>query len=286
MKKFIEKTAGIYLNLTAPIFPKLNRKHAFKLLCKVNRIPVSQEGKEFLKTATLQYLKLSETEVALHKWGNGPKNILFLHGWMSYTQRWKPFINSFDLNEFTVYSLDAPAHGFSKGTELNIEMYREGVEEAIKITGEIDTLICHSLGSLVGAYAFLTDPKIPIKKYVFMGTPSGLNAILGYFKETINISNRTIDNLKIKVDSILKIPSEKLTLDQFLNRTEKPVLIVHEISDTVTPFQPIKEAIPNKKNIQTFFTQGQDHNLKGKETLNEILKFINQTKKETATLCM
>ncbi len=286
MKKLLTKLTGKYLNVTAPLFPKLNREQAFKLLCKVQPVPISKEGYDFFSTAETSYIEVPQASIAVHKWGDGSKKILFLHGWMSHSKRWQPYIDKLDTSEYSIYSLDAPAHGLSKGKVMNIEMYRKATEDIILKIGGVDHLICHSLGSLVGAYTFLANKEIPVKDYVIMGAPSGMDAIFGFFKDTLQLSNRTIDNLGIKVDSVLKIPASNLNLGNFFKQVEEPVFIVHEESDAVTPVSEIKKAAENStNNIKAWFTTGQDHNLTKTETVVTIINHITNTHKNKEELC-
>ncbi|PVW15288.1 alpha/beta hydrolase [Marixanthomonas spongiae] len=287
MKKLLTKLTGSYLNATAPLFPKLNRELAFRLLCKAQPVPISEEGYDFFGTAETSYIEMPGTSTAVHKWGQGPKKILFLHGWMSHSKRWKPYIDALDFSEYTIYSLDAPAHGLSKGKRMNIEHYRQAAETIILDVGGVDYLVCHSLGSLVGAYAFLANKQIPVNNYVIMGAPSGMDTIFGFFKETLQLSNKTMDNLGVKVDSVLKVPSSSLTMAHFFEEVTQPVLIVHEQSDAVTPISEIKKAAERaQNNITTWFTTGQDHNLTGEETVNTIVNHITETHKKKQELCI
>ena len=287
MKKLLTKLTGKYINATAPLFPKMNREQAFKLLCRVQPVPISKEGYDFFDTAETSYIEVPQASIAVHKWGNGPKRILFLHGWMSHSKRWKPYVDRLDTSEYTIYSIDAPAHGLSKGKMMNIEMYRKATENLILKIGGVDHLVCHSLGSLVGAYTFLANKEIPVKNYVIMGAPSGMNAIYGFFKDTLQLSNRAIDNLGIKVDNVLKVPAAKLTMKNFFEEAEKPVFVIHEASDNVTPISEIKKALQTtNKNIQTWFTTGQDHNLTETETVETIIKHITEKNTKQKELCI
>ena len=289
MKKILFKLLGSYLNTAAVLFPKYHRSKAFKLLCKVNRTAVSSQGQAFFDAATTTYVTVEDTRVAVHKWGTGSKQLLFLHGWMSYSYRWKPYIDQLDLSEFTVYTIDAPGHGLSSGKTLHLEMYRKAVSEVINNAGNIDTLICHSLGSLVGAYTFLENEDVPINNYVMMGAPADMDAILDYFKQMLQLSSRSIQNLTIKANEILKVKVEAISMANFFQKTKKPILVIHELSDRITPVEPIKQAVEGKENIQAFYTTGQDHNLKEPETIDSVIAFIqkevNTVKKET-TLCI
>ena len=287
MNTLLTKLTGTYLNATAPLFPKLNREQAFKLLCKVRTVPISEEGHEFFNTAETSYIEIKKASIAVHKWGNGPKKILFLHGWMSHSKRWQPYIDQLDTSAYTIYSLDAPAHGLSKGNQMNIEMYRKATEDLILKIGGVDHLICHSLGSLVGAYAFLANKEIPVENYIIMGAPSGMDAIYGFFREALQLSDRTMENLKIKVDAVLKIPSEEMTMTRFFRNTATPVFVIHEESDTITPISEIKKATENSKNnIKTWFTTGQDHNLTETETVDTIINHITETQKINKEVCI
>ncbi len=275
MQQFILKLLGFYLNITAPIFPKWNSEQAFKLLCKVRRVPVSDHGKKFLEGGKISYIKLPDSKIAMHSWGNGPKTIFFLHGWMSYSYRWKVYIDNLDLSEYTIHSIDAPAHGFSEGDVLNVETYREAVAIALKNIGEVDVIVCHSLGSLVGAYTFLENEKINVNNYVIMGAPKNIVSLFDYFQIKLNVTDKVISNLKKKAKEVLIVPMEEISMKNFFTKVNKPVLVIHETTDTVTPFQPIKDAVEiDKNNLTTFFTTGQNHNLKERETIYRILDFI------------
>ncbi|MFT5892601.1 MAG: hypothetical protein ACI9Y7_002713, partial [Dokdonia sp.] len=110
--------------------------------------------------------------------------------------------------------------------------------------------------------------------YVIMGAPSGIDAILVYFKEVLSLSPKAIKNLRIKINNVLKLPIDKVTLQQFFTTIDKPCLVIHEISDSVTPIDPIKGAIENLPHIDRVYINGQDHMLKEQETIDIIQEFL------------
>jgi len=275
MKELLTKGVGLFINITACLFPKWSTDYSFDLLCKVKRVGISEKGQAFFDKAESISLENGNHNTVLHRWGTGDKNILFLHGWMSNSQRWLPYVERLDLNEYTVYALDAPGHGMSKGTRLNLEIFRQGIEKAIVKIGQVDTLVSHSFGGLATCYAYLENTEIPVEKFVIMGAPSGMDAIFVYFKEILSLKNTALSNLSKKIDTILKVPAKEISMRQFFEKAKQPLLIVHEISDRITPFEPIRKATDINKNIETFFTKNQDHNLKGEATIVRIVQFIN-----------
>lgn len=274
MKKLIFRSLGLFLNTTAPFFPTWNGKLAFDLLCTVRRPPLREKAIAFFNTGITTFLPLSRDNAALHSWGTGSKNLLFLHGWQSNASQWKPYLDHFDLEIYTIHALDAPAHGLSSGNHMNVELYREAISKAVYTIGSVDTMIHHSLGGLAGSYAFLNDPQLPVSKYVIMGAPSGMDAIFYYFQERLHLSSKTISNLHSKISQIVKIPVPDIHLKTFFAKADKPVLVIHEMSDTITPIAPIKNALLNHQHIKTHFTTGQDHRLREQPTIFAVKSFI------------
>ncbi|MEL6810484.1 MAG: alpha/beta hydrolase [Bacteroidota bacterium] len=276
MKKIVLTLMGGFINTTAGLFPRWNGNYAFNLLCKVKRVGISEKGRAFLGRAETRFLDIDGHSAALHKWGSGDKNLLFLHGWMSNSQRWLPYVEGLDLHEYTVYALDAPGHGMAKGNHLNVEIYRNAYVNVVATIGEIDTLVCHSLGSLVGGYGYLVNSQIPVKKYVIMGSPSGMDAIFVYFDELLGLSKRAVQNLEAKINEVLELPHQEISMANFFQKVRQPALVVHDELDRITPLEPIRKASEVNKEIETFFVRGQDHNLKGSETVTRVLDFITE----------
>ncbi|WP_432412132.1 alpha/beta hydrolase [Rasiella sp. SM2506] len=274
MKQIVMKLLGRCINVTAILFPKWSTEFAFTLFCKVRPVGISENGKQFLAKATTTFLEIEGHSAVLHRWGNGSKNVLFLHGWMSHSKRWQTYIDRFNLNEYSLYSLDAPGHGMATGNHLNLEIYRKAIVQSIEKAGTIDTLISHSLGGLVVAYSYLNDKTLPVKSFVIMGSPSGMDVIFGYFQKLLGTSERVMRNLEAKANSILKIPHQEIFMENFFSNVKKPVLVIHEKTDTITPFKPIEKALQQNKNIETLFTEGLNHDLKSEEVYDKVVAYI------------
>lgn len=280
MKKLIAKFIGIYFNLATCIVPKKTREQAFRLLSKVKRVPISEQGAVFFESGTTTYYEVQGYHTALHHWGGGPKRILFLHGWMSHSERWREFVEVLDPDHYTCFALDAPGHGNSEGNMLNLELYRQAYELALKKTGEVDVLVAHSFGSLVAAYQYLYDQEVSVNSYVIMGSPSGMDFIYQYSRDTLGLSQAMMRNLAIKANEVLKVPVEKLHLSEFLKENVCPKLVVHEISDPITPIEPIRKGVAGGTSVSHLFTNGLDHTLKSQEVIKRVIDFIETTTKD------
>lgn len=275
MKQLITKSIGFFLNAAAVIAPGWAANFAFNLLCKVRRAGISEKGKAFFEKATQHTLLLEKNTAVLHKWGSGPKNILFLHGWESNSQRWLPYYNMLEKEKYTIYALDAPGHGMSGGDKLNVEVFRQAIEAALARIGPIDTLIGHSLSNTAVGYCYIMNPNVDVKKFIVMGAASGMDAVFTYFKEILGLSRRSVANLSKKVNTIFKIPHQEVKLMSFLDKVTQPVLVIHDKNDAVTPFKPIENVLKKHPKINTYITCGLKHDLKAEEVYAKVIAFID-----------
>tara|TARA_B100000795_G_scaffold173325_1_gene130707 strand:- start:7635 stop:8465 length:831 start_codon:yes stop_codon:yes gene_type:complete len=275
MKQLITKSIGFFLNAAAVIAPGWAANFAFNLLCKVRRAGISEKGKAFFEKATQHTLLLEKNTAVLHKWGSGPKNILFLHGWESNSQRWLPYYNMLEKEKYTIYALDAPGHGMSGGDKLNVEVFRQAIEAALARIGPIDTIIGHSLSNTAVGYCYIMNPNVDVKKFIVMGAASGMDAVFTYFKEILGLSIRSVANLSKKVNTIFKIPHQEVKLMSFLDKVTQPVLVIHDKNDAVTPFKPIENVLKKHPKINTYITCGLKHDLKAEEVYAKVIAFID-----------
>ena len=88
--------------------------------------------------------------------GAGPKTIIFLHGWRSNAEAWRPILDRLDERGYALYALDLPGFGASEmpQTAMTLEGYAEIVRafaEAAGIGKGGLTLVGHSFGARVAA---------------------------------------------------------------------------------------------------------------------------------------
>ena len=185
----MRKFSSLLLNSTAFICTKYNGRLAFKLLCKVKRTHKEESANFFLDAATVTKLREDSFEGTVYKLGTGSKNILFLHGWKSHSARWAPVVELLDLEEYTCYALDAPAHGRSAGDSMHLEIYRKFVVQTITQAGGMHAIVAHSLGGLITAYAFLTDPQLPVNRFIITGAPAGMQSIYDFFQYIVKLND-------------------------------------------------------------------------------------------------
>ncbi|AGC76432.1 serine aminopeptidase S33 family [Nonlabens dokdonensis] len=272
----MKKLLTFVLNKTANLAPSWNGKLAFSLLCKVQRIEISHKGNEFLDAATETKLNHDKYEATVYRYGNGSKNLIFLHGWLSNSERWRETIQAIDLEVYSCYLVDAPGHGRSKGNNLNLEIYRIFLTDLLKSLGTAHAVIGHSLGSLVTAYTYLEDPRLPIDRYVITGAPAGMNSIYVFFKRIMHLNDKVIANMDSYINrNITLVNANEINISNFLKEVKQPVLVIHDHDDKVCPITYIETAVAYNEDVITFFTSGLGHNLLDKKVIDRTIGFLD-----------
>jgi pimeloyl-ACP methyl ester carboxylesterase len=273
MRKFF----SLLLNSTASVFKNYNGRLAFKLLCKVKRTHKEESANSFLDAATQTKLHSEGFEGTVYKLGTGSKNILFLHGWKSHSARWAPVVELLDLEEFTCYALDAPAHGRSAGDSMHLEIYRKFVVQIVEEAGGMHAVVAHSLGGLITAYAFLANPQLPVNRFIITGAPAGMQSIYDFFQYIVKLNSLVMENLDRHISSrVTKIPAKQIRLEAFFEKVENPVLVIHDQEDRICPIGPIKSAAAMNSRIQTFYTDGLGHDLKSVVVYKRMAEFLGE----------
>ena len=269
------KFFSLFLNATSGLFKTLNGKLAFNLMCRVKQTNKESIPNDFLDRALTTKVNIDGYEGTVYKIGKGAKSVLFLHGWRSHSARWSTVVGSIDLDEFTCYALDAPAHGRSAGDSLQLEIYRKFVINTIADAHGLHAIVAHSLGGLVTAYAYLLDPKIAVDRFIITGAPSGMDAIYGFFKQIVQLNAAVMKNMDNYINAnVTKIPSLEIRLDSFFKQVDKPILVIHDEDDRICPIEPIKKGADKNQNIETYFTNGLGHDLQANAVNERMIEFL------------
>jgi pimeloyl-ACP methyl ester carboxylesterase len=274
MQKLLPFVFGRTINALAIVAPKLCGKIGFRLFCYP--IPSKMKGfhHKFLETANQSTFNVNGNEIKLYRWGNGPKNILFLHGWQSHSFRWKSYIDAFPSKEYSLYAIDAPGHGLSSGSFLTVPLYSEVIEKLIADLGQVDAIISHSLGSFSTLYTLYRVPSIPVKRVVSLASPGEADEFVAFYKTALRLSNRSMNHIKRHFESVIQKPVSFFAAASFAAHVTCPGLIIHDENDDETSSLHSVNIHKAWKNSRLKITTGLTHNLKSPEIVQEVLKFV------------
>ena len=277
MKSIIIRTLGAALNALSYFAPRRAGVYGFALFCSPFRVPINAKQRAFLDTAFKSSFDHKGIRIQAYRWGSGPKRILLLHGWQSHTYRWKKYIESLDLREYTVHAFDAPGHGLSAGRSLHLPLYGEIITLFIKETGPMECVIGHSLGSLAALYCFHNNEGFQANSLVTLAPPGEVEEFVQFFKDSLSLSQRVTEQIKLHFNTVFgKLPAD-FSAPVFASSVSVPGLIIHDEEDAEAPVRHARRIHAAWKDSHFIITRGLGHNLRSEEVVRDVLRFVHQT---------
>ena len=269
------KIIGNTINGLAKVAPVLAGKIGFNIFCTPFSAKIKPYQLAFLDTAEKFSITIDGNKVQCYKWGKGSKKVLFIHGWASFTFRWKKYIEYFSKGDYTIYAYDAKAHGLSGGKTVNLVINANYIKEVVNYIGEIDAAICHSFGGFTLSYLLKHLPDTKIKKAVIMGAPGEAIQFFEFYKQKLNLTEKAT---KIIIDRFVKNLNKTpqyFSSPAFAKEIKIPCLIVHDKNDEEAPLETAMALHKNWQGSKIIVTEGLGHHLKSDELMMEVEQFVN-----------
>ena len=275
MNKILLRSIGFYINTLAVIAPTFAARKGFELFCWPRRIKMKPHQLEFLNQSDEKFsIDYAGKKVQVYRWGKGEKKILLLHGWQSHSYWWRYVINRLSKEEFCIYSLDAPGHGLSEGDFLNLPHYSGLIEQFIVGQKSLHAILTHSFGGFASVYTLHRLPNLQVNKLVIMAAPGEVEYFFNYYQKMLSLSKRTIGLINDYFIKAIGHPPSYFKMIEFSKSLQVQGLIIHDTEDKEAPFQTAKDMNAVWKNSKLISTTGLGHNLKSKDLVEEVAKFI------------
>lgn len=263
-----------YFNFLAIVAPDKAGREGFYFFCKPRRRPVKPHHLEFLDTAEKIKITYADRKVQGYKWGSGERKLLVLHGWESHSYWWKNIVSTLSKEKFTIYSIDAPGHGLSEGSYINIPHYSGLIEKIILEYGSFYAILGHSLGAFSTAYTLHRAPHLTVSKFVAMASPGEATDFVEFYQKVLGFSEQTMSAIRKYFIEKLGHGPEYFSLKSFTKTLTVPGLIIHDTQDTDAPYTQALEAHQSWKNSKMITTNGLGHNLKSADLIKSVVQFL------------
>jgi 3-oxoadipate enol-lactonase len=127
----------------------------------------------------MQYLRNGDVQLALERIGEGPRHVLFVHGWISSRRMWYDVAARLDPSVFTLHLLDIRGCGVSDRPRdaHALEDYAGDVRAALASMTQPVTLVGHSMGGKLAQYVASERPAM-LERMILIapGTAAGQRA--------------------------------------------------------------------------------------------------------------
>lgn len=234
---------------------------------KVNDLP------KILKEAILEHHSIKYLNYVSYTWTGGDKKILLIHGWESNSSRWELLINKLKVQNYTIYAIDAPAHGLSKGKRFNVFDHAKCITD-FQNKHQIPFIMGHSIGGTSLMYYITHTEQTFVKKIVILGAPSEFKGLITNYaknlKLNINIYNQLIDFLNDKY----KYPVLNFSIAEFCKTLNINGKIFHDEADDVISINEGLLINNHWKSSEFEKTLGLGHSMHDEELNLKIIDFF------------
>jgi pimeloyl-ACP methyl ester carboxylesterase len=254
------------LNNLVRLSPYLAGNLTYDILSRPRRwFPETEEQRGFLARAQYEKRRLDGEQIHCYHWPGGPRSVLLAHGWESGTARWEPLGALLHQAGYTLYALDAPAHGESGGAVFTAVHYARVLAPLLE-EWQPDFLVGHSAGGMSLSYA-LTQLRLAYRPraLVLQGVPAELADFIHTFQQTLGLSDAVIDALNQAFIYRAGWPFSAFSVAGYCREFDFPGLIIHDRYDELAPYSGARRMAANWAQGELLTTEGLGHALQGSE---------------------
>jgi pimeloyl-ACP methyl ester carboxylesterase len=237
--------------------PSAASRAAVWLFTKPYRSPILPKEEQLLAKARYHELGYREGKLAVMEWGQGPV-ILCVHGWSSRGLRFSPLIEALRDSGYRVVAFDAPAHGRSSGSHLDLMDYVDALMQVSRNVGPLHGIVAHSFGATATLLAL--ERSLRTEKIVFFSALNGLRGPLEFLAEKLQMSGEVLQRVKDIFETKFNRSIESLEAVRIVPRLITPPLLgFHDHDDPVLPYHNALDLTGVWKGSQLVGTFGTSH---------------------------
>lgn len=275
INKFLPKLIGLRLSSLFMVKPEKAVLEAYKLFSSPRKGKVKPTQEAFLNKARTTAIEHDSNKIQTYHWKGEGKTIILIHGWDSNTHRWKDLIEDLQKEDYNIIAFDAPAHGYSEGTLLNVPLYSKCLDRLLELYRP-EFVIGHSVGAMTVVYNQYLKQSPYLKRMVLLGAPSEMSRIMGDYKRILRLNDKFMKALEDYFKQKFDYTFSKFSIAKFAKNIEKEALIIHDEYDRIAPVEAARAIHKNLKHSRLKITEGAGHSLNKEDIRKEILDFLNQ----------
>lgn len=270
----LAKSIGLFLNLLSYVKPEKASVLAYRFFSepRTGRL-VKEQLPPVLKETEADSLVFNGEKYQTYLWKGNENVILLIHGWESNASRWENLLPYLKKSGSTIIAFDAPAHGLSPGKELNLIMYADFIDAAVK-KYKPHHLIGHSIGAAACIYYQYKYQNPDIKKIVSLGAPSDLNVIVRNYVSLLSLNSKMTTLMEQYFIDRFRIKIEDFSARIFGSGVKTKGIIAHDSADDVVSFEEGKKIAGSWKNAVFIETKGLGHSMHDDELYRKVSDFL------------
>jgi alpha-beta hydrolase superfamily lysophospholipase len=239
----------------------------------------------FLATARTQRLQTPAGEVHAYEWlppgerppgSTPPPTVLVVHGWISHAARFAELIEALRARGLRVIACDAPAHGRSSGSQVDLLGFQAALEAVNAALGPAQGVLAHSFGALTTAHWLAQAGAPPFATAVLVGLPRDVAWLFGSFTHTLALRPATEERLRALFRERYGGDPEDFSARELARHLHMPVLLVHGGADELIPVAHASEVGELLRDGEVVVVEGLRHSapLRDPATIERMATFL------------
>lgn len=265
------------LNNLVHVSPYLAGNLTYDILSRPRRwLPDTPEQRGFLALARQEKRHLDGESIQCYIWPGGDRSVLLAHGWESGTARWEPLGAVLHRAGYTIYALDAPAHGQSGGAVFTAVHYARVLAPLLE-SWQPDFLIGHSAGGMSLSYA-LTQLSLDYqpRAVVLQAVPAELADFIYTFQRTLGLSDTVIEALNATFVRRAGWPFTAFSVSEYSRSFAFPGLLIHDRQDELAPYAGALRMAASWRQADLMTTEGLGHALQSVEVVRATMERLER----------
>lgn len=274
LNKIVPKIYGCYFNSVALFSKTAAAKKAFDAFCAIRKRKLFPNQTAYLDSVKNEVHTIGTHRIQSYRWRGSKETVLLVHGWESNAFRWRNLIKKLTESDFNIIAFDAPGHGHSSGSQLNVPLYAESLQYMIE-SFKPKFLVGHSVGGMTILYHQHAYAKSGIEKIVTIGAPSEFHEIMDHYQHLLQLSKRVMKALDTHIKGRFGFHIRDFSTSEFAKSNPSLGLILHDRFDKIAPYHASEKVHANWKNSILVSTEGLGHSMNQdniNEQINDFLK--------------
>lgn len=237
-----------------------------------------------LKARTARIVHTTPRSHVIHVFeqpGTSKGKILMTHGWMSKTVFMVGIIDALYRDGYSVYAIDFPAHGESKGIRVNWLDSVQAIVEAQKHLGPFDAAVGHSYGGSMHLCAYsLADyfQVTPIEKIALISAPTSISTPMKRAAKMLKLTPESYRLFRQWVRNEHDFDVHRFKFHEIATRGQSEFLVLHGSQDAIISPQESIRFCQNNQNATLCLNPHANHNniLYNTSTYKTLLSFLDK----------
>ena len=259
-QKLVLKYIRSKFALMSALSKKRTAREAFRLFCTPQYRNKKKLPPVFEKSEKLQLSFESQT-LRGYRWNAGAaKKVLILHGFESSVINFDRYVKPLVKKGYEVLAFDAPAHGRSSGTTINVLLYKNMIAAINKAYGPIHAFMAHSLGGLALALFMEEHPHDAETRVVFIAPAMETVRAIDNFFAFLRLDAGVRAEFDREITALGGQPPSWFSITRAAAHIKASVLFLQDKDDDMTPLADVEPLIRKSyPNFQFIISEGLGH---------------------------